>query len=434
MSGSSDVKMTNPVEHPDVIVMRQEMEELRKKMEEMSIHNITLQNQKVLKEAELEHLKNDKGKQRANMTKEEKEADNQMCLMDVLEKLSKQKDHKTGDKRLCGKPPIDFDEMETEIKNWLIMAEVFFSAFPESTEEDQIKSALSYFTGSAAKTFASQCYNDMYTGNTKGYHIDWDLFKDKCIALFNDKNAKMRADQAIQRLKIGSDIRAFINEYDLLAEKAGYDYFYKQKKIVEKIDFKIGQDIAMMYQPTTYDEWKKCIQNAYIHKEMYGQMCQWEAGRNHQQKQNGNWKPNQNKNVGSWNGNQQKKPFAMNWQQPQQRQDPNAMDIDKLRGGDGQSGRRMTCFKCGKVGHIARNCRSGGEQQVRRLWMPEYACNPFRQMQQRQEIDIRQMDAEVLEKIRCQILDAEIAAMAGKPEHECMEEDRKKMDFLMSHQ
>ena len=110
------------------------------------------------------------------------------------------------------------------------------------------------------------------------------------------------------------------------------------------------------------------------------------------------------------------------------------MDINKLRGGDGQSGGRMTCFKCGKVSHIACNCRSGGEQQVRRLWMPEEDCNPFRQMQQRQEIDIRQMDAEVLEKIRRQILDAEIAAMVGKPEHECTEEDRKKMDFLMSRQ
>ena len=44
------------------------------------------------------------------------------------------------------------------------------------------------------------------------------------------------------------------------------------------------------------------------------------------------------------------------------------------------------------------------------------------------------MDVEVLKKIRHQILDAEIAAMAGKPEHECTEEDRKKMDFLMSRQ
>ena len=43
MSGSSDVKMTNPVEHPDVIVMRQEMEELRKKMEEMKTTNQDLQ-------------------------------------------------------------------------------------------------------------------------------------------------------------------------------------------------------------------------------------------------------------------------------------------------------------------------------------------------------------------------------------------------------
>ena len=58
--------------------------------------------------------------------------------------------------------------------------------------------------------------------------------------------------------------------------------------------------------------------------------------------------------------------------------------------------------------------------------------NPFRQHQE--PSNIQQMDADLYEKIRKQVIDEEIAKMAGRKESDCSEEERRKMDFLMSHQ
>ena len=59
--------------------------------------------------------------------------------------------------------------------------------------------------------------------------------------------------------------------------------------------------------------------------------------------------------------------------------------------------------------------------------------NPFHQCQE-EPSDIRQMDVDLYEKICQKVLEEEIAKMAGKKESDGMEEERRKMDFLMSRQ
>jgi len=45
------------------------------------------------------------------------------------------------------------------------------------------------------------------------------------------------------------------------------------------------------------------------------------------------------------------------------RRDPNAIDVDKGRGGD------RTCYHCGKFGHMAQNCWE--RNKVRVVEMPQ---------------------------------------------------------------
>ena len=157
----------------------------------------------------------------------------------------------------------------------------------------------------------------------------------------------------------------------------------------------------------------------------------------HQEKQNGsNWNRNQPvKN--NWQGGSGGGFARQQQQQPSPPRDSNAMDVDRMCWQGQRGGERPTCYKCGKVGHIARVCRSGGEQQVRQMtgnWQnnPWQTNNPFCQHQE--PSDIQQMDADLYKKICKQVIDEEIAKMAGRKESDCSEEERRKMDFLMSRQ
>ena len=227
-----------------------------------------------------------------------------------------------------------------------------------NTKEKQICFALSFMKGGLPEKFAAN-FIDQVIDQARAGIYDWGTlaaFNTLFDEAFKDKNKKSNAENQIALLKQGSKTaEEFFQEFDQLAFVAGYNDGHHGDILIKLIKDAIHNSIIdSIYNagtlPTTYADWKVRITNidnlqcqramekkshapTVVHKTIVVDRATTTAAN----------VPTQRTGTGTIYGGAGQR-----------------MDIDKAR----QSG---LCFKCGKPGHISRNCPDRKAFQIRSI-------------------------------------------------------------------
>jgi hypothetical protein len=226
------------------------------------------------------------------------------------------------------------------------------------TDEKRIRFTLSFMTGGLPEKFAANFIDQVIDQATAGVY-DWGTvtaFQAQFDEAFEDKNKKSNAENQIALLKQGSKTaEEFFQEFDQLAFVAGYNDGHHGDILIKLIKDAIHNSIIdSIYNagtlPDTYANWKVRITSidnlqrqravekkshapTVVHKTIVVDKSAATAAN----------APAQRTGTGTIYGGAGQK-----------------MDIDKAR----QSG---LCFKCGKPGHISRNCPDRKAFQIRSI-------------------------------------------------------------------
>ena len=226
------------------------------------------------------------------------------------------------------------------------------------TDEKKIRFALSFMKGGLPEKFAANFIDQVIEQGVAGVH-NWGTlaaFDTLFDEAFKDKNKKSNAENQIALLKQGSKTaEEFFQEFDQLAFIAGYNDGHHGDILIKLIKDAIHNSIIdSIYNagtlPNTYADWKVRITNidnfqrqqavekkshapTMVHKTIVVNKSAATAAN----------VPTQKTGTGTIYGGAGQK-----------------MDIDKAR----QSG---LCFKCGKPGHISRNCPDRKAFQIRSI-------------------------------------------------------------------
>jgi Retrotransposon gag protein/Zinc knuckle len=177
-------------------------------------------------------------------------------------------------------------------------------------------------------------------------------FETQCRAIFGDQNKKPNAENQLAQLRQGAKTaEEYFQEFDQLVRTAGYQqnhddvlikYLHEQVRvgIIDKI-YSVGQ------LPITYQEWRLAIINIDgLERRRAEQKKAWSIQHPQRSAQPGSFpKATTEKRTGTgvtYTGQGQK------------------MDVDQARA-------KGLCFRCGKSGHMARNCPDKPKFQVHAL-------------------------------------------------------------------
>jgi Retrotransposon gag protein/Zinc knuckle len=177
-------------------------------------------------------------------------------------------------------------------------------------------------------------------------------FETQCEAIFGDQNKKPNAENQLAQMRQSTrTAEEYFQEFDQLVRTAGYQrnhddvlvkYLHEQVKtsIVDKV-YSSGQ------LPTSYQEWRAAIIN----------IDGLERRRAEQKKAWSMQHPQKSPSPGSYPKTATEKRTGTGVTYTGQGQ---KMDVDQAKA-------KGLCFRCGKSGHMARNCPDKPKFQVRAL-------------------------------------------------------------------
>jgi Zinc knuckle/Retrotransposon gag protein len=177
-------------------------------------------------------------------------------------------------------------------------------------------------------------------------------FKVQCQSIFSDQNKKQNTENQLTLMRQGAKTaEEYFQEFDQLVRTAGYQqnhddvlikYLHKQVKwsIVNKI-------YSSSHLPNTYQEWRSAIIN----------VDGLDRRRAEQKKTMSTQHPQKVTSPGSFPKATTEKRTGTGVTYTGQGQ---KMDVDQARA-------KGLCFRCGKSGHMARNCPDKPKFQVRAL-------------------------------------------------------------------
>jgi len=163
-------------------------------------------------------------------------------------------------KDTVAKPP-HFTGRRTDTDKFLFGLDLYFNANAKKFAQDstKISTALSYMSKGVAADWGQSWHKDHYQALQGGYDKNWISFRDELRKRFEPIIEKEYAMGAIQRLKATSTVDEYVEKFNTLVPKAGFDdqtnvVFFKQGLPAwcrEKI-----MDLDDKLRPSTLKEWQ----------------------------------------------------------------------------------------------------------------------------------------------------------------------------------
>jgi len=236
--------------------------------------------------------------------------------------------------------PSEFKGDQTlDVDTFVLQCSLYFSQFPEATESQKVAFALSCLKGPAAiwaETFMKKSLtNQMTTFQSLVQELE---------AMWGVIDKEGRAIRELDALKQGSSTVAdYVAQFRQKAAKCGFSDYDLRRRFRMGLQQRVREQLAHV-SPKEKDTLEKLISHSL------------EIGQNNEELDaekkayKTTWTP---RSTGTSSGSSAAKTVS---------QGGDAMDVDaqKTRGGprpQGKQGSRaFKCYRCGKEGHIARNC------------------------------------------------------------------------------
>ncbi|KIK17422.1 hypothetical protein PISMIDRAFT_15101 [Pisolithus microcarpus 441] len=221
--------------------------------------------------------------------------------------------------------PSTFSGKQGKLRPWLnqIAAYLALNAHVYTSDHVKIGLALSYMTTGVAGAFASNYIAKYVDGWDDHYPDTWGSFKETLYATFEAGDQKAQAVIKLKALHQGDrPLENYTAEFLGLFNQAGLLPTSIEDRILDR-----------QHPPTNVGEWVKAAGEVYtsqISKDIYNKGP------------NAPYHPN---------------PFT--FPKAHSSRDPNAMDVDQARRAPRRRSnvRSITCYNCGKEGHVKRECQ-----------------------------------------------------------------------------
>jgi len=255
------------------------------------------------------------------------------------------------------RPQIFSGKME-EVSAFINAARIYIRMkMLEEAATTQVAWVLSYVQGGVAEAWKDNLLDELAKGELEVETVE-QLFS----KIRNDFGETSEEERKIEQLRTIEQGGRTCNEYVQEFKKVARGSSYEGRPLIE--EFKRGLNGTIRRKlaeaeepPTTIGEWQE--RAVRLDKNQRQSRAEERMLGRNAARPGGNAQPRGSLGGGSYGG----RGGQITWQagvlqtggnrggyQTGPRRDPNAMDVDRGRGGD------RTCYHCGKFGHMARNC------------------------------------------------------------------------------
>jgi len=230
----------------------------------------------------------------------------------------------------------------------------------EEAAATQVAWVLSYVQGGIAEAWKDNLLDELAKGESEVESVE-QLFT-KIRNDFGETSEKKRKIEQLRTIEQGGrTCNKYVQEFKKVARGSSYE----ERPLIEEFKRGLNRSIRRKLAeaeepPTTIGEWQERVvrldrnqRQSRIEERMLGRNAACPGG-NAQPREGGSYRGRGGqitwRTGGGYRGGGGGNTFNRGRTQVGPRRDPNAMDIDRGRGGD------RTCYVCGKWGHMAKNC------------------------------------------------------------------------------
>jgi hypothetical protein len=267
------------------------------------------------------------------------------------------------------KSPGPFDGTPSQLRGFLTQLKMYHRMFPTklSREIDRILHAGTCLTGTALAWFEPRMRDFMETENealrdeeTNLIFENFDGFEEAITNVFGNTDEMRMAVEALQHVKQTGSASDYVAKFRQLASKTGWDdeplmpYFFNGLKleVQDKLFEKDLPDTLTEYMNTAV----RIDNRLYLKRKVLGKQNRFipnnQGRNNHNRGNNQRYRANE--------GRPRNSPWTRQTE---------PMDLDALQKTlAAMDKKNITCYGCGKKGHIKRECRSSKEKERSKDW------------------------------------------------------------------